>query len=75
MQWELIKLRKNYKLSQEKMSKVLDMSLVSYGKKERGDIQFTSDEMFLLKEYFTLPIEQIFLPRDFTNSEVKEEIK
>ncbi|MEC5422073.1 helix-turn-helix transcriptional regulator [Virgibacillus sp. C22-A2] len=72
MQWQLLKLRKEHNLSQEKMSKIARMSVVSYGKKERGEIQFSSDEMFSLKEYFGLPMEQIFLPRNFTQNEEKE---
>lgn len=72
MQWNLIKLRKEHKLTQEKMAKISKLSVVSYGKKERGDIQFSLEEMFLISKHFKLPMEVIFLPRSCTDSEVKD---
>ncbi|WP_234448062.1 helix-turn-helix transcriptional regulator [Virgibacillus salexigens] len=75
MQWNLIRLRKEHKLLQKDMEKILSISKDSYGMKERGQVQFTMDEMFILSRYFGLPLEQIFLPRNFGNTEIKEVAK
>lgn len=69
MQWNLIRLRKESNLSQRQMAELLNISENSYGMKERGNKQFTSDEMFSLSKYFGKPLDQIFLPRDFGNTE------
>ena len=63
MQGRLLILRKEEALSQSDMAKILKISVASYGKKERGQKEFTQDEMFLLGEYFDKPISEIFLPR------------
>ncbi|MGG4180826.1 transcriptional regulator [Virgibacillus pantothenticus] len=72
MQWNLIRLRKENNLFQKDMEKILSISKDAYGLKERGKVQFTMDEMFTLSQYFGLPIEQIFLPRNFGDTETKE---
>lgn len=72
MQWNLIKLRKEAKLTQKDMAKMIGISEESYGMKERGQKQFKADEMFILSKYFGLPIEKIFLPRNFSDNEVKK---
>lgn len=54
------------------MANLLGMkSYEGYGKKERGESQFKMDEMFIISRTFNVPIDQIFLPRDFINTEVK----
>ncbi len=63
MQSKLLVLRKEEALSQSDMARILKISLTSYGEKERGQKEFTQDEMFLLSEYFDKPIDEIFLPR------------
>lgn len=67
MQSKLYSIRKSKKLSQEEMAKLLNMSRISYGKKERGDVEFTIDEMFDISNEFQLPIDDIFLPRSNQN--------
>lgn len=71
-QWNLVRLRSEKNLKQEDLAKLLNITKESYGMKERGQTQFQMEEMFRLSRYFGLPIEQIFLPRDFGNTEVKE---
>ncbi|MCT1575657.1 helix-turn-helix domain-containing protein [Oceanobacillus kimchii] len=70
MQWNLIRFRKELKLSQKDMSKLLNMSEAAYSYRERGERQFQMDEMFFLGEFFNKSIEEIFLPRNFGNSEI-----
>jgi len=75
MQWNLIKLRKESGLSQKQIAKILKITEESYGSKERGQNQFKSNEMFILSHFFQLPIDQIFLPPDFGNTEEFNYIK
>lgn len=72
LQWNLIRIRKELKLSQKDVAKILGISTDAYGMKERGEVQFKQDEMFILSRYFGLPMEVIFLPRDFGKTEIKE---
>lgn len=61
MQLILYNLRKNKnKMSQKDVAKVLGISLKAYGAKERGEKEFTQDEMFKLSEYFKKPMDDIF---------------
>lgn len=71
MQWKLIILRRNKGLNQDDMAKILNISVDSYGRKERGQFQFTIDEMFLISEYFDKPVDEIFLPRNSINNAVE----
>lgn len=73
MQWNLIRLRKERKLYQEHVAKLIGVSTNAYGMKERGEQQFTADEMFLLSDYFDRPMDQIFLPRNFGVAELNED--
>lgn len=70
MQWNLLRLRKELKKSQKQMADLLKISENAYGMKERGQQPFTADEMFHLSKYFGKPLDQIFLPRDFGNTEI-----
>lgn len=63
MQVKLYEARKNAKLTQDSVSEALGISRVSYGKKERGEVPFTLDEMFSLKLLLGMELEDIFLPR------------
>ncbi|MCW0993111.1 helix-turn-helix transcriptional regulator [Streptococcus anginosus] len=63
MQIKLYELRKNAGLNQVDLAKKLGISANQYGKKERGQQEFTQDEMFLLSNFFEKPIGDIFLPR------------
>lgn len=67
MQTKLYELRKQNKLSHEKMGELLGIHRVTYGEKERGQSEFSQDEMFKASEVFGLPIDQIFLPRGHQN--------
>jgi len=69
-QWHLIRLRTEKGLSRAEMAKILNISDSAYAMKERGDTQFKQDEMFLLKFFFGLPMEEIFLPRNSTNNAI-----
>lgn len=76
MQWNLLRIRKENKLSQAKMAEILKIDYTTYHNKETGKSKFNSDEMFLISNLFNLPIEDIFLP---TNSNLvgvrREEVK
>lgn len=71
MQWNLIRIRKENGLTQKKMAEILGIGIDTYGKKERGILQFTQDEMFSLSRYFNLPLEEIFSPRDLGKTKKK----
>lgn len=62
MQSKLLVLRKEAGLSQQDMANKLGLSVTSYGEKERGQKNFTLDEMFRLRDFFRKPLEEIFLP-------------
>ncbi|MDN4609164.1 helix-turn-helix transcriptional regulator [Sporosarcina highlanderae] len=72
MQWNLYRLRKEAGLFQADVAKVLDVSLTTYSKKERGITLFDSNEMFILANYFGRRMEEIFLPIDCNNIAVGE---
>nr|DAT02814.1 MAG TPA: Helix-turn-helix XRE-family like protein [Caudoviricetes sp.] len=63
VQIKLYELRKNAGLNQADLAKKIGISANQYGKKERGQQEFTQDEMFLLSNFFKKPIGDIFLPR------------
>ena len=63
MQIKLYELRKNADLTQIQLADKLGISANQYGKKERGQQEFTQDEMFLLSKLFNKSISDIFLPR------------
>lgn len=63
MQEKLLVLRKKMGISQRELASYLGISLKSYSMKERGERQFTLDEMFKLRDFFGLGIEDIFMPR------------
>lgn len=69
LQWNLIRFRKEYKLSQQDISEILGISIESYEKKERGKLPFTIGEMFSIQHIFSRNMDEIFLPRFFGNSE------
>lgn len=64
MQWNLIRLRKELGITQEEMSKILDISLSSYIRKEAGEYEFKMNEAFILRDFFKKSLEEIFLPRN-----------
>lgn len=62
MQGKLLILRKEAGLSQKQLADKLGISVTSYGEKERGQSEFTQNEMFNLRDLFGKPLEEIFLP-------------
>lgn len=68
MQGELIKLRKQHHLTQAEAAKMLGIHPDTYARKERGLQQFTSNEMFVLKDHFQLPMDIIFCPLTSRNA-------
>lgn len=53
MQWNLIKLRKERKCTQEDLANLLNISTEGYRLKELGKHQFKNDEMFIIADFFT----------------------
>lgn len=60
MQWNLIKLRKERKCTQEDLAKILNISTEGYRLKEIGKHQFKNDEMFIIADFFDENIGDIF---------------
>ena len=54
------------------MAKMLGIDTRTYVNKEHGVTQFKANEMFLIARIFKAEIEEIFLPTNFMNHEVKE---
>ena len=65
MQWNLIKLRKERKCTQEDLANLLNISTEGYRLKELGKHQFKNDEMFIIADFLTKILE-IFLPTKYT---------
>lgn len=61
MQWNLLKLRKEFGYSQKDVAKILNISIEAYRNKELGKSQFKMNEMFLLSDLFGEDISDIFL--------------
>lgn len=70
MQWNLIRLRKEAGLTQKDLAKMIGVNITTYVNKEAGEYQFKSNEMFILRDYFQKPIEDIFLPPNCIDSAV-----
>ncbi|HGO4157762.1 TPA: helix-turn-helix transcriptional regulator [Staphylococcus aureus] len=66
MQWNLIKLRKERKCTQEDLANLLNISTEGYRLKELGKHQFKNDEMFIIADFFDENIGDIFLPAKYT---------
>ena len=64
MQWNLIRLRKEAGITGKGMAELLDINETTYVNKENGHYQFKSNEMFIIRDIFKKPIEEIFLPQD-----------
>ena len=63
MQIKLYALRKENGITQEEMANKLGISRGRYSTKERGNAEFTQDEMFEIRNIFNRNIEDIFSPR------------
>lgn len=68
MQIILYDLRKNEKrMTQQEIANYLGIAVQTYRLKEKGEYEFTQDEMFMLAELFNKNINEIFLPRKHRN--------
>jgi putative transcriptional regulator len=68
MQIILYDLRKNEKrMTQQEIADYLGIAVQTYRLKEKGEYEFTQDEMFMLAELFNKNINEIFLPRKHRN--------
>lgn len=67
MQSLLVGLRKERGLSQREAAKMLNLSEEAYRNKELGKSEFKMNEMFELSRFYGKPVDQIFLPRKYTN--------
>jgi len=75
MQWKLIIARKERGLKQKDMAKRLGMNVNSYGMRERGQLPFESDEMFIIGDWFGMRLDDIFLPRESVINRISERNK
>ena len=69
MQEKLLVLRERNDMSKAFVAKHIGISPKQYSAKERGDYEFTSDEMFKIKDLFDENMEDIFLPRCHRNGD------
>lgn len=72
MQENLLILRTKKKMTKTEVAKYLGMSTKTYSAKEKGEYEFTSDEMFKLRDLFNENLENIFLPRNHQFGDKKE---
>ncbi len=70
MQDNLILLRKKRKVSQETLANLIGISTKQFGAKERGEVTFNGDEMFLISNFFGKKVDEIFLPTTHQNGEL-----
>lgn len=52
--------RVQYNLSQTNVAEELDMTMTTYGKKERGDLDFSQSEIYTLKTLLHLTNDEVF---------------
>ena len=71
MQEKLLILRKKNNLNQETLATLIGITPKQYGLKERGDAIFNGDEMFKIAEYFNMKVDDIFLPSNHQNGDLK----
>ena len=67
----LRRLRKFHDLTYEDMARLIDVDIRTYINKEQGISQFKMNEMFIISREFNKSMDEIFLPADFMNHEVK----
>lgn len=71
MQYLLDSIRRSKKITQEDMAKLLNIDVRTYQNKEKGVTQFKQNEMFIIAKFFNKKIDEIFLPTNFENHEVR----
>lgn len=75
MQIILYDLRKNDKrMTQQEVADYLGIAVQTYRLKEKGEYEFTQDEMFMLANLFNKNINEIFLPRKHRNGDKQKQI-
>lgn len=67
MQSKLYALRKENGIDQTEMARKLGIARNTYMRKEKGQNEFTQDEMFKTASIFGKKIDDIFLPRKYQN--------
>ena len=55
----LRELRDGRKITMEKLAETIEKSVVSYGKKERGEIPFMPEEVIALSKFYDLSYDEI----------------
>ena len=60
MQFKIIELRKKKGMHQQAMADLLDIHLYTYGKKERGQVAFTAEELFKIAQHFGLTLDEVY---------------
>lgn len=69
-QWVLIQLRRERKISQSDLAKILKVDPSTYFNKESGRTLFNLKEAFIISSMFGLPIDEIFLHDDSTANRI-----
>lgn len=72
MYWKLVALRSKHNMSQQDMARLLDISVRSYGMKERAQREFKLEEVYKISKCFKLKIEDIFFDSMFVGSEQRD---
>lgn len=73
MQIILWNLRRNEKrMTQQELADYLGIAVQTYREKEKGNAEFTQDEMFMIAKLFQKRLDDIFLPRKHRNGDKKE---
>lgn len=62
MQEKLILLRKQNNTTQKELADLLGITTKQFGSKELGKAKFNGDEMFLIANYYSKKVDDIFLP-------------
>lgn len=71
-QWKLIQLRKEAGITQKQMAEILNINVATYVRKETGQNDFLSSEMFKISDFFARSLEEIFLPSNsIDNAKIK----
>lgn len=52
--------RREKRLKQKDLAEILNIHSVTYSRKERGELEFTLNEAFILADYFKVSIEELF---------------
>nr|WP_274310502.1 helix-turn-helix transcriptional regulator [Solibacillus daqui] len=56
--------RKEKKLKQSDVARLLNIHAVTYSRKERGDLEFTLSEAFILANFFETTVDSLFADRN-----------